>query len=53
MPTMPASRWFCGIERKARPFAADEEHLFPDAGADRIHGDDRTRRLALGVSAAR
>ena len=38
-----------GIERKARFLAADEEHLFADAGAHGVDRDERPAgRLALG-----
>ena len=37
------------IERKARLFAAHEEHFFADAGADRVDRHERASRgLALG-----
>src|SRR5258706_11231395 len=35
-------RRFGGMEGKAGFLAANEEHLFADAGADRIDGDERT-----------
>ena len=41
MPTMPASAGTStGMKRKARFFAAHEEHIFADARAHRIGGDD-------------
>ena len=44
---------FDRIERKARFLAANEEHLFADAGADRVDRDERAPgRLDDPASAA-
>jgi hypothetical protein len=44
------SRWLTWVEREGGLAASDEEHLFVNAGADRVQRDERSSRgLAGGI----